>query len=87
MAINIKNKLKKERPRSYLAKDFTSFRLELLQYAQTYFSDRISDFSEASLGGLLLDMAAMVGDSMSFYLDHQFNELNWDTSIETSNVQ
>ena len=32
-------------------------------------------------------MAAFVGDSMSFYLDHQFNELNWSTAIETKNVQ
>ena len=87
MSIDIKKKLKKTRQRNYLARDFDSFRSELLRYARTYFPDRIKDFSEVSFGGLLLDMAAMVGDSMSFYLDHQFNELNWATAIESKNVQ
>jgi hypothetical protein len=87
MSIDIKKKLKKTRQRNYVARDFDSFRTELLRYARTYFPDRIKDFSEASFGGLLLDMAAMVGDSMSFYLDHQFNELNWATAIEAKNVQ
>jgi len=87
MASDIKKDLKKELQRSYLAKDFNSFRAELLTHARVYFPDKIRDFTEASLGGLLLDMAAFVGDSMAFYLDHQFNELNWATAIESKNVQ
>ncbi|MAH43944.1 hypothetical protein CL614_09575 [archaeon] len=72
--------------RNYLAKDFNSFRAELLNYARTYFADKINDFSEASMGGLFLDMAAFVGDSLSFYMDHQFNELNPLTAVETENI-
>ena len=87
MASDVKKNLKKEIQRSYLAKDFNSFRSDLLNHARVYFPDKIKDFTEASLGGLLLDMAAFVGDSMAFYLDHQFNELNWSTAIETKNVQ
>ena len=87
MASNIKKDIKKELQRSYLSKDFNSFRTELLNHARIYFPDRIRDFTEASLGGLLMDMAAFVGDSMAFYLDHQFNELNWSTAIESKNVQ
>jgi len=87
MAIDVKKKLRKERVRSYLARDFDGFRSDLLRYAKTYFPDKISDFSEASVGGLFLDMAAMVGDTMSFYLDHQFNELRWDTAVEQKNVR
>ena len=86
MAIDVKKKLKKERNRSFLAKDFNAFRAELLNYARTYFPDKIQDFSEASLGGLFLDMASMVGDTMSFYLDHQFGELNPLTAVESSNI-
>jgi len=87
MASDIKKDLKNKIQRTYLAKDFNSFRSELLNHARIYFPDKIQDFTEASLGGLLLDMASFVGDSMSFYLDHQFNELNWSTAIETKNVQ
>lgn len=83
----INKQIRKTRQRSYLARDFDSFRAELYDYAKTYFGDKIQDFSEASVGGLLLDMAAMVGDTMSFYLDHQFNELNWETAVETDNIQ
>jgi len=87
MAINVKRSLKNENKRNYLAKDFESFRNSLYQHAKLYFSDKIQDFSEASLGGLLLDMAAFVGDTMSFYMDHQFNELNWSSAIEVKNIQ
>ena len=87
MGFDIKKKIRPERNRNYLNKDFDSLRAELLRYARTYFPDKIKDFSEASLGGLLLDMAAFVGDVNSFYLDHQFNELNVETAVETVNIE
>ena len=73
--------------RSYLARDFVGFRNELLNHAKIYFSDNIQDFSEASLGGMFLEMAAYVGDTMSFYLDHQFNELDFERAVEAKNIQ
>lgn len=73
--------------RKYLNKDFDSLRADLLEYARTYFPDAVKDFSEAGLAGLLLDMAAYVGDVQSFYLDHQFHENFPDTSTETDNIQ
>ena len=86
MGIDVKKRIKKEKVRNFLAKDFNGFRAELLQYARVYFPDQIKDFTEASLGGLFLDMAAMIGDTMSFYLDHQFNELNPATAVENENI-
>lgn len=79
--------VKNARLRNYLARDFNGFRTVLLEYARQYYPDRIQDFSEASLGGLFLDMAAYIGDNMSFYLDHQYNELNSETVIETKNAE
>ena len=75
------------RQRNYLGKDFNSLRSQILDYARIYYPDRIQDFSESSLGGLFLDMAAYVGDNMSFYLDHQFGELNPQTAVENINIQ
>lgn len=77
----------KQRQRNFLGKDFDSLRSNLLDYAKLYYPDRISDFSENSMGGLFLDMAAYVGDTLSFYLDHQFNELDPNTVVELSNIQ
>jgi hypothetical protein len=82
-----KSNLKAVRQRNYLARDFDGFRSVLLNYAQQYYPDRIQDFSESSLGGLFLDMAAYIGDNMSFYLDHLYGELNNDTVVETANIE
>jgi hypothetical protein len=84
---DVKKNLKQKRQRNYLAKDFNSLRAELLQYARLYFPDKIQDFSEASVGGMLIDLVAYIGDQTSFYLDHQFNELSLDTAVERRNVE
>ena len=82
-----KELIKQVRQRRYLNKDFDGLRNDLLQYARTYFPNNVQDFSEASLGGLLLDLAAYVGDVQSFYLDHQYFETFPETSSEVDNIQ
>jgi len=72
--------------KNYLLKSFEDFRTELLQYAVTYFPDKMNDFSETSIGGMLLDFAAIVGDSLSYYMDHQFNELDPSKATENENI-
>jgi len=47
----------------------------------------MQDYSEGSLGSMFNDLASYVGDVMSFYLDHQFNELNLETAIEPNNIE
>lgn len=79
--------LKAVRQRKFLARDFDGLRANLVEYARTYYPDRLRDFSENSLGGLYLDFAAYVGDNLSFYLDHQYGELNPDTAVEPQNIQ
>ena len=79
--------LKSVRQRNYLARDFDGFRQVLLDYAKQYYPDRIQDFSESSVGGLFLDMAAYIGDNMSFYMDHLYGELNSDTAVETTSIE
>jgi hypothetical protein len=59
---------------SYLNRDFGEFRRSLINYAQQYFPDTINDFSEASPFSLGLEMAAYVGDVLSFYTDTQLRE-------------
>ena len=81
------NELKSVKKRSFYGRDFDALRSDLVEYATTYFPDSIQDFSDASVGGLFLDMAAHVGDVMSFYLDHQFNELDINTAVQTKNIE
>ena len=86
MSTKIKNKLKQGSNRSFLAKDFEAFRTELITQAKIFFPDKIKDFSEPSVGGMLVDLAAAVGDTMSFYLDHQFKELDPQSAVEIDNI-
>ena len=82
-----KQLLKTVKSRKYLNKDADGFYADLLEYARTYFPTRIKDFTPNSLGGMLLEMAAYVGDVQSFYLDHQFHELSPETAVEPRNIE
>ena len=86
-SFNVKKNLMQKKERSYLNRDFSSFKAELLRYATTYYPDKIQDFSDSSFGGMFNDLSAYVGDVMSFYLDHQFNELNLETAVEPNNIE
>jgi hypothetical protein len=86
MAKRIKDRIRAGSNRTYLAKDFESLRQDLIEHAKIFFPDRIKDFSEASVAGLLVDMAASVGDTMSFYLDHQFKEMDPSAAVEYDNI-
>ena len=79
--------MKSVRQRRYVNRDFQSLRADLLQYARAFYGTKIRDFSEASMGGVLLDFAAFVGDVQSFYLDHQFGELFAETAVESANIE
>lgn len=83
----IQSSLRPVKTRSYLNRDFDSLRAAMLQYVRTYFPDSIQDFSDSSVGGMFLDLAAYAGDVSAFYLDHQFRELSVDTAVETENIQ
>lgn len=87
MAKNINKDVKKHKERSYTNKDFNSLRNELRRYALTHFSDNVIDFSDASMGGLILDLASYVGDVMTFYMDHQFNENSIENAVERRNIE
>ena len=73
--------------RSYLNRDFEALRSQLVQYGQSYFSDKINDFGPDGVAGMFIEMAAYVGDVMSYYMDHQFGELDIITAVETQNIE
>jgi hypothetical protein len=58
----------------YINRDFTELRASLIDYAKTYFPTTYTDFSPTSPGMMFMEMAAYVGDVLSFYLDNQIQE-------------
>ena len=77
---------KKFVPINYSARDFSSIKKELTEYAKRYYPDSYKDFNEASFGSLMIDTVSYVGDVLSFYLDYQANESFLETSLEYDNV-
>ena len=58
----------------YLNREFTDIKEELISFAKNYFPDTQTDFSPSSPGTMFLEMAAYVGDILSFYSDTQIQE-------------
>jgi len=63
-----------DRDIKYVNKDFGDFRNQLIEYAKNYFPDSYNDFSPSSPGMMFIEMAAYVGDVLSFYQDTQLQE-------------
>lgn len=63
-----------DRDIKYVNKDFGDFRSQLTEYAKNYFPDTYNDFSPSSPGMMFIEMAAYVGDVLSFYQDTQLQE-------------
>ena len=59
---------------NYLNKDFNDFRNNLIEFAKVYFPNTYNDFNEASPGMMFIEMAAYVGDVLSYYIDSSFRE-------------
>ena len=58
----------------YFDKDFTTLKQDLINYARTYFQNSYMDFSPSAPGNMFMEMAAYVGDVLSFYTDTQLQE-------------
>ena len=70
----------------YLNKDFNSYKNQLMEFAEVYFPDNFNDFSEGNPGMMFLEMAAYVGDVLSFYTDTQLRESFLSLAQEKENL-
>ena len=77
---------KLERDIRYIDRNFDTIRRNLIDYSKTYFPNTYNDFTETSTGMLFMEMAAYVGDVLSFYLDNQIQETFIQKARETTNL-
>ena len=78
------NKL--DRDIRYTDRNFNTIKDQLTQYSRTYFPNTYNDFTSTSTGMLFMEMAAYVGDVLSFYLDNQIQETYIQKARQTSNL-
>jgi hypothetical protein len=70
----------------YINKDFSELRQALINFTKTYFPTTYTDFSPASPGMAFMEMAAYVGDVLSFYQDNQIQETFLQFARQTNNL-
>ena len=63
---------------NYSARNFADIRLELLNYVKQYYPDIFSDFNDASVGTMLLELNAATADILSYHTDRMFQETQID---------
>tara|TARA_R110001592_G_scaffold219514_2_gene473909 strand:+ start:1885 stop:3762 length:1878 start_codon:yes stop_codon:yes gene_type:complete len=83
MAYNNSNNVRDIR---YTHKDFAGFKNNLIEYAKNYFPSTVKDFSEASPTTMFIEMAAYVGDVLSYYTDYAMKETMLLRATEKKNV-
>jgi hypothetical protein len=70
----------------YLNKDFSQLKASLVEFTKTYYPNTYKDFSDASTGMMFIEMAAYVGDVLSYYIDYQFKESMLVNAEERQNI-
>lgn len=70
----------------YNARNFSDVRQQLITFIQQYYPEIFSDFNDASVGMMLLELNAAVGDMLSFHTDRLFNETQINYAQEKSSL-
>ncbi len=70
----------------YNARNFAEVRSELVSFVKQYYPDVYSDFNDASVGMMLLELNAAVGDMLSYHTDRTFNETQISYMQEKSSL-
>ena len=87
MAVDYNTNQKVEKKEvQYLGREFSDIRSNLIEFAKSYFPKAYNDFNESSPGMMFIEMAAYVGDVLSFYVDNQYRESLLHAAEEKKNI-
>lgn len=75
-----------QRDIKYVNREFSDFKGQLIEFAKSYFPDSYNDFNDAAPGMMFIEMAAYVGDVLSFYQDTQLQETFLQHAQNPSNL-
>jgi hypothetical protein len=71
---------------NYGYRNFADIRAGLVDMVRQYYPDIFNDFNDASVGMMLLELNAAVGDMLSFNTDRMFQETQIDYAKQTKSV-
>ena len=59
---------------SYTTRDFQGVRTELINYVKQYYPDLVSNFNDAAVFSVLMDLNAAVTDNLHYHIDRSLQE-------------
>jgi hypothetical protein len=71
---------------NYLNRDYDTLKEDLKSYIKLYYPDQYNDFSESSVGMMLVELNAYVTDILSYHVDQTFNEMFLDSAQNRDSV-
>ena len=70
----------------YTSRNFADIRAELIDMVRKYYPDIFNDFNDASVGMMLLELNAAVGDMLSVNTDRMYQETQIDYAQEKKSI-
>ena len=71
---------------SYLSRDFNSCRTDLVNLIRQYYPELQSDFNDASIGMLMVELQAATADMLSYNTDRMFQETQIDYAQQSRSL-
>jgi hypothetical protein len=71
---------------NYSSRNFVDIRTDLINMVRQYYSEFFNDFNDASIGLMLLELNAAVGDMLSHNTDRMFQETQIDYAQERKSI-
>lgn len=71
---------------NYTSRNFADIRTDLVNLVRQYYPDIFNDFNDASVGMMILELNAAVGDMLSFNTDRMFQETQIDYAQERKSI-
>ena len=71
---------------AYTSRSYADIRTDLVNMARQYYPDIFNDYNDASVGMMLLELNAAVGDMLSFNTDRSFQETQIDYAQQKKSV-
>jgi|TARA_R110000823_G_C15951376_1_gene501819 hypothetical protein len=72
---------------NYISRNFVDTREELIGFVKQYYPSILSDFNDASVGMMFIELNAAVADMLSFNTDRAFQETQIDFAQEEKSVR
>jgi len=73
-------------PINYTSRNYADIRTDLVNLVRQYYPDIFNDYNDASVGMMLLELNAAVGDMLSFNTDRMFQETQIDYAQERKSI-